>query len=122
MPGTPAPRAASARELAERFDIPVELLAKVLQKLARANLLAMEAGCADEAFNIGFGKGTTINELVRELLDLTESSLEPEYRAEERSFVTERIGSIDKAERLLGFRAATPLREGLQNLIAWRAR
>ncbi len=44
VPGTPAPRAASARELAERFDIPVELLAKVLQKLARANLLVSQQG------------------------------------------------------------------------------
>ncbi len=39
-----ASRAASARELAERFDIPVELLAKVLQKLARANLLVSQQG------------------------------------------------------------------------------
>jgi len=34
----------SARELAERFDIPVELLAKVLQKLARAGLLISHQG------------------------------------------------------------------------------
>lgn len=93
-----------------------------VRDVARANVLAMEADCADEAFNIGFGAGTTINELVRELLSLTGSSLEPEYRTEERSFVTERIGSIDKAESLLGFRAAIGLREGLQHLIDWRAR
>ena len=35
---------ASARELAERFDIPVELLAKVLQKLVRAGLLVSHQG------------------------------------------------------------------------------
>lgn len=90
--------------------------------VARANLLAMEAECADEAFNVGFGAGTTINELVRELISLTGSPLEPEYRTEERSFVTKRIGSIDKAELLLGFRAAIGLREGLQRLIDWRGR
>ena len=37
-------RPASARELAERFDIPVELLAKVLQKLVRARLLVSQQG------------------------------------------------------------------------------
>jgi Rrf2 family protein len=37
-------RSASARELAERFDIPVELLAKVLQTLARAGLLVSQQG------------------------------------------------------------------------------
>jgi nucleoside-diphosphate-sugar epimerase len=36
------------------------------------------------------------------------------------SFVTNRIGSIDKAERLLGFRATVPLREGLQSIVDWR--
>lgn len=42
---TPAARtSASARELAERFDIPLELLAKVLQQLARAGLLASQQG------------------------------------------------------------------------------
>jgi Rrf2 family protein len=36
--------AVSARELAETYDIPPELLAKVLQKLVRANLLASHQG------------------------------------------------------------------------------
>lgn len=36
--------AVSARELAESYDIPSELLAKVLQKLVRANLLASHQG------------------------------------------------------------------------------
>ncbi len=39
-----ASRAASARELAERLDIPVEHHAKVLQKLARAHLLVSQQG------------------------------------------------------------------------------
>lgn len=36
--------AVSARELAEAYDIPAELLAKVLQKLVRARLLASHQG------------------------------------------------------------------------------
>lgn len=36
--------AVSARELAESYDIPSELLAKVLQKLVRANLLTSHQG------------------------------------------------------------------------------
>ena len=42
---TPAAKSsASARELAERFNIPLELLAKVLQKLVRAGLLTSHQG------------------------------------------------------------------------------
>ena len=36
--------AASAREIAEQYDIPVELMAKVLQRLARQGLLASHQG------------------------------------------------------------------------------
>jgi UDP-glucose 4-epimerase len=87
---------------------------------AAANILAMQADCNDEFFNVGMGIGTSINELVSELLALTGSSLKPEYRPEAQSFVTHRIGSTDKAERLLGFRATTALREGLRKVVEWR--
>ena len=92
-----------------------------VRDVARANLLGMQAEAADEAVNIGGGLGTSINELVHLLLELTGSRLEPEYRPEEQSFVTRRIGSTEKAERLIGFRATTPLREGLERLLAWRS-
>lgn len=88
--------------------------------VARANVLAMQAECADEPFNIGCGIGTSINELVALLLELTGSDLHPEFVLDERSLVTRRIGSTDKAERMLGFRASTPLREGLRRLLEWR--
>lgn len=87
---------------------------------ARANILGMQAECADEHFNVGMGVGTSINELVHMLLELTGSTLQIEYRPEAESFVTHRIGSTDKAERLLGFRASIPLREGLKSVVEWR--
>jgi nucleoside-diphosphate-sugar epimerase len=91
-----------------------------VEDVAKANVLSMQADCADEFFNIGMGVGTTINELVHILLELTESDLEPEYRPQVTSFVTNRIGTTEKAEKLLGFKANTPLREGLQNVVDWR--
>ena len=36
----------SAREIAEQYDIPIELLAKVLQRLVRRGLLVSHAGHA----------------------------------------------------------------------------
>lgn len=88
--------------------------------IARANVLGMKADCADENFNIGMGIGTSINELVTMLLELTGSNLQIDYRPQAQSFVTNRIGSIDKAERLLGFRATVPLLEGLKSVVDWR--
>jgi len=91
-----------------------------VEDVARANVLSMKAECADEFFNIGMGVGTSINELVEILMRLTGSSVRPEYRPQAQSFVTHRIGSVDKAEKLLGFRARTPLEEGLRRVVAWR--
>ena len=88
--------------------------------IARCNILGMKADCADENFNVGMGIGTSINELVTMLLELTGSTLEIDYRPQAMSFVTQRIGSTDKAERMLGFRAGIQLREGMQSVVDWR--
>lgn len=90
--------------------------------VAAANLLAMQSDATDEYFNIGIGVKTTIRELVDLLLELTGSSLEPEYRPQEQMFVTHRVGSTERAEQGLGFRARIPLAEGLRSVIAWRER
>jgi UDP-glucose 4-epimerase len=88
--------------------------------VARANVLALEADVADELFNVGMGVRTTINELVAKLLAITGSSLRPLHRPQEQMFVTHRVGSTEKAERLLGFRATVPLDAGLASVVEWR--
>jgi UDP-glucose 4-epimerase len=75
--------------------------------VARANILALKSDAAtDRNYNVGTGVKTTIKELVDALLEITGSDLEPDYRPQEQMFVTHRVGSIDKAERLLGFRVS----------------
>jgi len=87
---------------------------------ARANVLALESDATDDFFNVGTGVRTTINELVQLLVELDGSGIEPEYRPQEEMFVTNRVGSTEKAERLLGFRAMVPLEEGLRSVVEWR--
>ena len=90
--------------------------------VARANILSMKSDVADESFNVGTGVQTTINELVGDLLAITGSSVTIDYRPNEQMFVTNRVGSTEKASRLLGFEAATPLEDGLRSVVEWRAR
>jgi UDP-glucose 4-epimerase len=90
--------------------------------VARANVLAASAQVSDEALNIGTGVRTSIEALVRELLALMGSRLQPEYKPQEIAFVQHRVGSTDKAASLLEFRAEVPLRRGLEQLLAWRNR
>jgi len=87
---------------------------------ARANVLAMRAEATDAFYNVGTGCKTSVRELAELLLELTGSRLEVQYEPAGPTFVRNRIGSAAKAKAELGFEAGTPLREGLERLIAWR--
>ena len=91
-----------------------------VEDVARANILSLKAEATDTFFNIGTGLGTTIDELVGMLLEITGSGIEPEYLPQEQVFVTNRIGSTELAEELLGFRAEVDLRAGLESVVEWR--
>ena len=91
-----------------------------VEDVARCNILAMKSNASDEFFNVGKGTKTTINELVQKLLAITGSKLQPEYHAQEHIFVSNRLGSTDKAEKLLGFKAVKDLDAGLKSVVAWR--
>lgn len=91
-----------------------------VEDVARANILALKSDATDDFFNVGMGVKTTINELVHLLLRITGSDLKPEYRPQEQMFVTHRVGSTEKAEAELSFRAKVPLEEGLRSVVKWR--
>jgi UDP-glucose 4-epimerase len=93
-----------------------------VEDVARANILALKSDVTDHFFNVGMGVKTSIDELVAKLLEITGSDVKPEYRPQEQMFVTHRVGSTEKAERLLGFRATLPLDEGLRSVVEWRRR
>ncbi len=89
--------------------------------VARANLIAMRSDVTDEVFNVGTGIQTSLNELCQTLLRLTGSKLRPEYKeARAVANVLHRRAGVEKAEKMLGFRAEVGLEEGLRRLIAWR--
>jgi UDP-glucose 4-epimerase len=91
-----------------------------VEDVARANILAMKAEATDRFYNIGMGIPTTINELVKRLIALTGSDVEPRYEPQAQSFVTNRLGSTGLAEEDLGFRANIPLEDGLKSVVEWR--
>lgn len=89
--------------------------------VARANLLAAQSNVNDEVFNIGTGVQTSLNELCRLLLHLNGSSLQPEHREPRRvANVQKRRAAVEKADRMLGFRATVSLEQGLRELLRWR--
>lgn len=92
-----------------------------VKDIARANIAAMRSDVTDTAFNVATGVSTSINEVIRLLQDICGTDLPLDHREAAQVFVTDRVGSPDRARDLLGFVAATPVREGLEELAAWRA-
>jgi UDP-glucose 4-epimerase len=96
-----------------------------VKDVARCNVLALQADVTDEFYNVGTGVQTSIREMCDLILALRKSSARVEFRpytAEDaRRLVQNRIGCPRKATRDLGFSYRYGLREGLQELIDWRA-
>lgn len=89
-----------------------------VEDVARANLLAMESGVNDEAFNIGGDEEFSINEIVATILDLVKNPLDPEYVPAGDVPMFRRVGSSEKAGRMLGFQKTVSFREGIRRVIA----
>lgn len=87
---------------------------------ARANVCALKSDATDRFYNVGSGTRTSLRELAELILEITGSSAQIQYEPQGKTFVTNRIGSTDRAERDLGFRTTVELREGLERLIEWR--
>jgi UDP-glucose 4-epimerase len=87
---------------------------------AKANICALKADTVDTFYNVGIGIKTSIKELTEMLLKIYNSDLEIQYHPQGQTFVTNRIGSTEKAEKEIGFRAKVQLEEGLKKLIDWR--
>jgi UDP-glucose 4-epimerase len=92
-----------------------------VEDVARANVAGLVSDVTDEVFNVGMGVKTTLNELCHLLLKVTGSPLKPEYREARRvNNVQSRRAAIEKAEKMLGFRAHVDLEAGLKTLVQWR--
>jgi UDP-glucose 4-epimerase len=91
-----------------------------IEDVARANILSLQSNVVDDVFNVASGTETTLRDLAAALLRVMGSNLQPEYGPERMiNPVSRRFADIEKAERLLGFRAKVGLEEGLARLVAW---
>ena len=87
---------------------------------AAANVCAMKSDTVDQLYNVGTGRRTSIRELAEMLIELTGAKVQIQQEPAGLTFVKNRVGSTENAERDMGFKAAIGLREGLAQLIEWR--
>jgi GDP-L-fucose synthase len=86
---------------------------------AEGLLLAAEAYDGAEPVNLGTGVETSIRELAETIADLTGFTGEIVWDTSMPNGQPRRQLDASRAERLFGFRARTPLRDGLARTISW---
>ena len=74
---------------------------------------------AQRIFNIGSGKGASLNQLVAEIEKLLGRRVKVEHSAPRALDVPVNVLDASAAERHLGWRASTPLAEGLRRTCEW---
>lgn len=85
-----------------------------------ALVLAAEKIDTYDPVNIGLGKGYSIKQLLGMLMEIEGChDLKIEYDTSKPSMIPIRLIDISKAERQLGFRAQTDVREGMIKTIEW---
>jgi UDP-glucuronate 4-epimerase len=83
---------------------------------------ALESALAFEIVNLGGAHPVTLAELVSAIERATGRRARLDRQAPQPGDVPITFASVEKAERLLGFRARVPLEEGLRRAVAWYRR
>jgi CDP-glucose 4,6-dehydratase len=92
-----------------------------------ANILLVEHLAEDrslrgEAFNFSYERPITVIEIMRLILRLMNSDLEPEIRNEGSGEILRQYLSAAKARKVLGWKPSFTLEEGLTRTVEWYKR
>jgi len=90
-----------------------------VQDVAEVNMLALKnGGIAGETFNIGTGVTTTVNQLARILLEITDKThLEITRSKPRKGDIKHSVADISKARKKLGYSPKISLKDGLKRLL-----
>jgi nucleoside-diphosphate-sugar epimerase len=89
-----------------------------VENVIDANLRAMAADVAPGGvYNVACGEAVTLNQLVAELQQLTESDVEPVYAAPRAGDVRHSLADLTRSRKELGYVPSVGLREGLRRSI-----
>ena len=80
---------------------------------------ATSPNVAGEAFNIGCGAQTSLNQLIEKLNGILGSRVDPQYEAARKGDVRHSVADVSKAGKMLGYAPAVTLEEGLRRVLDW---
>jgi UDP-glucose 4-epimerase len=85
---------------------------------ARANLMLLENG-SGQVYNLGYGIGTTVNQIYQGLKDITGYPLDANYGPARAGETFQIYLQASKAKEHLGWEPTVPLAEGLHNTVEY---
>ncbi len=80
---------------------------------------AVQPNVAGEAFNIGCGTRTSLNQLLSMLNGILGGRIEPKYEAARKGDVRHSVADVSKAAKMLGYSPAVSLESGLRHVLDW---
>jgi UDP-glucose 4-epimerase len=86
-----------------------------------ATILAMEKDISGEVLNVASGLPTSVRDLMAKIIAVSGRAITPDSGPADWTAGTERFGNPEKTARVLGWRATTPLEEGLRRTYEWLA-
>jgi nucleoside-diphosphate-sugar epimerase len=86
--------------------------------VARAAVMAMESD-ATGVYNIARGERISLNELVHELMVITETDIAPRHEAARAGDIRHSLADTTRAKETFGFAPVYSLEEGLKATVAW---
>lgn len=125
-PATSHVAPALIRKVVERHD-PLEVWGKgdeirdliYVDDLIDAVLLAMEKVNSYDPINIGLGKSYSVKEILWTILDIENYHPSIIFDESKPTMIPKRYVDISKAERVLGWKPKTELKEGIRKTIEW---
>lgn len=89
------------------------------EDIARANILACKAEVANECFNIGSGKETSVKELAEMMIEFFGVPVKVHHLDHDPNRVKQRRSATAKAKEMLGFEAQIEATEGLRRCVEY---
>lgn len=75
--------------------------------------------CVCDPINVGSGKGMTIREAVKDILEVCGHNVNPKYDSTKPESIPYRVLNVDKFNSYFGKKKRTAFKEGIENTVNW---
>lgn len=93
-----------------------------VENAVQANVIGLftdDSKALNQAYNIACGERVSLKQLVNELKELTGADVWPKFRDPRAGDIQDSLASINKAEKLLGYKPLYHMRDGLKLTLNW---